>query len=100
MMKIEPVLADVGERLAILTIKLRSATLAEMPALIDDANEAARLLLGCCVAPDPGCYLSTEEASMLRAELIRLGETLEVQIAGIIDIRLAELAGYKCRGGH
>jgi hypothetical protein len=39
MMKIEPVLAEVGELLAILTIKLGSATVEEMPALIDEANE-------------------------------------------------------------
>jgi hypothetical protein len=32
--------------LAILIIKLRSATIEEMPALIDEANEAARLVLG------------------------------------------------------
>jgi hypothetical protein len=91
-MKIEPLLAEVGELLAILTNKLRSATVEEMPALIDDANEAARLVLGCCVASDPDGYLSTEDAAMLRAELIRLSEALEVQIAWIIDIRLAQRA--------
>jgi hypothetical protein len=91
-MKIEPLLAEAGELLAILTIKLRSATVDEMPALIDDANEAARLVLRCCVASDPAGYLSTEEAAMLRAELVRLAEALEVQIVEIIDIRLAQLA--------
>jgi hypothetical protein len=93
MMKIEPLLAEVGELLGILTVKLGSATVEEMPALIDDANEVARLLLGCCVMPDPGGYLSTEKAAMLRVELVRLAEALEVQISGIIDSRLMQLGG-------
>jgi hypothetical protein len=42
------------------------------------------------LASDPDGYLSTEEAAMLRAELIRLAELLEA--AGIIDIPLAQLA--------
>jgi hypothetical protein len=84
MMKIEPVLAEVGELLGILTIKLGSATVEEMPALIDEANEAARLVLKCCLASDPASHFSPEEAAMLRAELVRLGEALEAQIAGII----------------
>jgi hypothetical protein len=83
---------EVGELLGILTVELGSATVEEMPALIDDANEVARLL-GCCVAPDPGGYLSTEEAAMLRAELVRFAEALEVQISGIINSRLMQLAG-------
>jgi hypothetical protein len=93
MTKIEPLLAEVGELLAIATAKLRSATVEEMPALIDDANEAARLILACCMASHPAGYLSTQEAAMLRAELIRLGEALESQIARIIDSRLAQLVG-------
>jgi hypothetical protein len=91
MMKIEPLLAEVGELLGILTVKLGSATVEEMPALIDEANEAARLVLRCCLASDPASHFSPEEAAMLRAELVRLGEALEAQIAGII--RLAQLAG-------
>jgi hypothetical protein len=45
------------------------------------------------VTPDPGGYLSTEEAAMLRVELVRLAEALEVQISGIIDSRLMQLGG-------
>jgi hypothetical protein len=37
-MKIEPLLAEVGELLAVPIIRLRSATVEEMPALIDEAN--------------------------------------------------------------
>jgi hypothetical protein len=91
LVKIECVLAEVGELLAILTIKLGSATVEEMPALIDKANQTARLVLRCCLASDPASHFSPEEAAMLRAELVRLGEALEAQIAGII--RLAQLAG-------
>jgi hypothetical protein len=65
MMKIEPVLAEVGEVLAILTIKLGFATVEEMPALIDEANETARLVLRCCLTSDPASHFSPEEAAML-----------------------------------
>jgi hypothetical protein len=86
-MKIEPVLAEVGVA-GHPDLKLGSATVEEMPALIDEANEAARHVLRCC--SDPPGHLAPEEAAMLRAELVRLGEALEAQIAGII--RLAQLA--------
>jgi hypothetical protein len=92
MMKIEPVLDEVYELLTALTVKLGSARLAEMPSLIAEAKEAARLVVRCSLVSDPG-QLPPEEVAMLRAELVRLGEALEAEIAGIIDIRWTQFAG-------
>jgi hypothetical protein len=89
MVKIEPVLAEVCELLADLTVKLGSARLAEMPSLIAEAQEAARLVVSCSLASDPAG--PPDEVVMLRAELVRLGEALEAQIAGIINIRWKQL---------
>jgi hypothetical protein len=91
MVKIGPVLTEVGELLAILTVKLESATVEEMPALIDEARDAARRVLGCCLAPDPTEHLQPVELAVLRAELVKLGNSLEAQIAGILDLRWAQL---------
>jgi hypothetical protein len=90
-MKIEPVLAEVGELLAALTAKLRSATVEEMPALIDEAKDATRTILRCCLVADPSEHLRPDEAAALRAELVKLGEALEAQVAGIINVRWAQL---------
>jgi hypothetical protein len=50
MAKIESVLAEVGELLEVLTVKLESASIDEMPALIDGAKEATRLVILRCLA--------------------------------------------------
>jgi hypothetical protein len=93
MMKIEPVLAEVCELLTALTVKLGSARLAEMPSLMAEAKEATRLVVRCSLASNPACHLPPEELAMLRAELVKLGEALEAEIAGIIHIRWKQLAG-------
>jgi hypothetical protein len=76
-----------------MTAKFGSVTVEEMPELIDEAKDAVRVILRCCLAPNAASHLSSEEAAMLRAELVRLGEALEAQIGEIIDIRLTQLAG-------
>lgn len=91
MRKIKPVLAEVGELLADLTVKLRSATPADMPGLIEEAEDATRTILTCCLASEPVDHLPPGEVAALRAELVRLGEALEAQITGIIEIRWAQL---------
>ena len=93
MVKIGSVLAEVGELLTVLAVKIESAGLAEMPSLVDEVKEAARTILRCCLASEPVGHLSPEEAAMLRAELVKLGEALQAQIAGIIDIRWTQLSG-------
>jgi hypothetical protein len=93
-MKIEPVLAEVCELLALLTIKFGSATLAQMPSHIDEAKDAARTILRGCLASGLASHLSPEEVATLRAELAKLGNAaLEAQLAGIIDIRWLQLMG-------
>jgi hypothetical protein len=93
MAKIESVLAEVGELLELLTVKLESASIDEMPALIDGAKEATRLVILRCLASDLVGELPPKEAAMLRTELVRLGEALQAQIADIVEFRLAQLTG-------
>jgi hypothetical protein len=92
-MKIEPALAEVCELLTDLTVKLGSATLAEMPSLMAEAKEATRLVVRCSLASDPAGHLPPAEVAMLRAELVKLGEALEAEIANIIAIRWVQLGG-------
>jgi hypothetical protein len=93
MAKIESVLAEIGEVLAVLTLKLGSASIEEMPGLIHDATEAAGLVLRRCLASDPVGELPPEEAAMLRTELVRLGEALEAQISAVFELRWAQVNG-------
>jgi hypothetical protein len=86
------VAAEVGELLAVLIVKIASATLAEMHSLVAEAKEAARLILRCAWASDPGDNLPPKEVEMLRAELLRLSDSLEAQIAEM-DIRLLFAGG-------
>jgi hypothetical protein len=91
MVKMEPLLVEACELLTALTVKLGSARLAEMPSLIAEAKEATRLIVRCSLASDPPGHLPAEEVAMLRGELVKLGEALEAEIAGIIDTRWAQL---------
>jgi hypothetical protein len=83
-------LAEIAELLAGLS---GCATVEEMPALIDEAKEAVRSILRSCLASDPIEHLRPEEAAILRAELAELGEALQAQIAGIIEVRWTQLTG-------
>jgi hypothetical protein len=91
MAKIESVLAEVGELLAALTVKLESASIEEMPALIDGAKEAARLVV--TQAFGPVAELPKKEAAMLCVELTKLGDALEAQIAEIVEVRWEQITG-------
>jgi hypothetical protein len=93
MAKIESILAEVGELLAVLAVKLESASIEEMPAMIDDAKQTTRLVITRCLASDVVSELPPKEAEMLRVELTKLGEALEAQIAGIVEVRLEQLTG-------
>jgi hypothetical protein len=44
---LQMILAEVAEQLAVLIVKFESATVEEMPALIDEAKDAARTVLRC-----------------------------------------------------
>jgi hypothetical protein len=91
MAKIDLVMAEVGELLARLTVKLESASIEEMPALIDGAKEAVHLVITHCLASDLVSELPPKEVAMLRTELSKFGDALEAQIAGIVEVRLAQL---------
>jgi hypothetical protein len=93
MAHIAATLAEIADLLAGLSVALGSATVEEMPALIDDAKEAVRSILRSCLAFESTEHLPPEEAEILRAELAELGEVLQAQIAGIIEVRWAQLTG-------
>jgi hypothetical protein len=93
MVEIVTALAVVGEVLADLLVKLASATPAEIPALCDDAENLARRVVDCCIDTAPSDHLAPEEAAALRVELAQLVETLQAQIAGSVDLRMAEIMG-------
>jgi hypothetical protein len=92
MASVKTTLTEVGKLLTILAVQIESATVENMPALIDEASDAARTILKCCLASDPSGHLPPEEMEMLRAELVKLGNALEAQIAGVFDIRWVQLA--------
>jgi hypothetical protein len=60
-----------------------------MGALIDNATDAARTILRCCLASGPASHYPPEEVAA-RAELVELGEALEAQIADIFHIPWAQ----------
>jgi hypothetical protein len=64
-----------------------------LPALIDEARDAAHTILRCCLASDLTENLPPEEVAALCAELVKLGNALEAQIADIVAIRWAQLGG-------
>jgi hypothetical protein len=91
MAKIEPVLAEVCQLFIRLTVKLGSARLAEMAPLIVDRKEAVRLVVR--LASDQTSHLPPEEVAMLRAELVKIADALEAQIAGVVGIPWTQLTG-------
>jgi hypothetical protein len=94
MERIATTLAEIAGLLTVLSVTLGSATVEEMPALIDDAKEAVRgILRSSCLVSDSTEHLPPEEAEILRTELAELGEALQAQIAGIIEVRWAQLTG-------
>jgi hypothetical protein len=93
MVKIEPMLVEVCELLTALTVKLGSARFAEMPSLIAEAKEATRLVVRCSLASEPAGHLPPKEVAMLRAELVKIADALEAQIAGVVGIRWTQLTG-------
>jgi hypothetical protein len=92
MARVAATLPEIAELLTVLSIQLESATVEEMPALIDDASEAVRDLLSACLASESSMHLTPEETAVRRAELAELGEALQAQIVGIVEARRAQLA--------
>jgi hypothetical protein len=64
-----------------------------MPALIDGAKQASRLVITRGLASDLVGELPPKVAAMLQAELTKVGDALESQIAGIVEVRLEQLTG-------
>jgi hypothetical protein len=65
----------------------------EIPAICNEAENLARRVVDCCIDTAPSDHLPPEEAAALRVELVQLAATLQAQITGIIDLRLAQITG-------
>jgi hypothetical protein len=78
--------------LAFLMVKIGSATADEIPALADEAKRSAQII--CAFSGDTLAleYLGSNDAAELRAGLEKLSRDLQVQIAGVVDLRRAQLA--------
>jgi phage host-nuclease inhibitor protein Gam len=85
-------LTAASEVLAALTVRLSTASADEMPALAAEAKATMeRIVKGCTDIAALG-HLAPEDAATARDELVSLGRTLEAQLAGIVDLRWAQLA--------
>jgi hypothetical protein len=93
MAEIVTVLAVVGEVLAVLTAKLSSATADEIPALREEAERLAQRVVECCVDTAAVEHLHPEEATAIRSELLKLGEGMKAQIAGVVALCVAQITG-------
>jgi len=79
--------------LEVLTAKLASATVDEIPALRDEAEKLVHRIVECCVDTAPVDQLRIEEAGELRAQMSQLAEVLRAQIADIVDVCWARIIG-------
>jgi len=80
-----------AQALVLLVVKIGSATADEIPALADEAKRSAKTI--CAFSGDTMAleYLRPEDKAELRAGLDKLSKDLQVQIAGIVDLRRAQL---------
>jgi hypothetical protein len=93
MAEIVTMLAVVDELLVGLTANLISATADEMPALCEEAEKIAQRVVECCMDTAPIDHLPPEEVATLRANLHKLAEAFQAQIADILDVCLTQIAG-------
>jgi hypothetical protein len=91
-------LAVAGEILAGLVGRLASATADEIPALAADAKTAMEQLVKCCADTASVEHLPPEIADRVRAELIGLRDALKAHVAGVLELRLAQLTGVGSSG--
>jgi hypothetical protein len=94
-------LAVASEVLTGLIEQLRTARADQISALANDAKTAVERIVGCCADTASLDHLPSESADTMRADLVRLGETLQAEIAGIFKLRLAQLeSGGSSRTHH
>jgi hypothetical protein len=84
-------LAVAGKVLAGLVGRLASATADEIPALTAAAKTALERLVKCCADTASVEHLPPEIADKVRAELIGLRDALQAHVAGVLELRLAQL---------
>jgi hypothetical protein len=93
MAEIVTMLVVVDELLVGLTANLVSATAHEIPALCEEAEKIAQRVVECCMDTAPIDHLPSEEVATLRADLHKLAEAFQAQIADILDLCLRQIAG-------
>ena len=84
-----------GEVLALLAVQLASARADEMPALAADAKTTMGRIVKCCMDTRVTRTPPARGRGHVRDELVSLGRALEAQLAGIIELRWAQLAGSR-----
>jgi hypothetical protein len=89
MVEIVIALSVLGDVLTDLIVKLASATPDEIPALRAQAETLAQRVVECCIDIAPVDHLPPEEVATIRSEMLQLAEAMKVQIASIVDVRLA-----------
>jgi hypothetical protein len=89
-----------GEILAGLVGRLASATADEIPALTANAKTAMERLVKCCADTASVEHLPPEIAEKVRAELIGLRDALQAHVAGVLELRLAQLTGVGSSARH
>jgi hypothetical protein len=83
----------VGDVLTDLVAKLASATTDEIPALRAQAEALTQRVTECRSATASVDHLAPEEATAMRGDMLLLAEAMKVEIARIVDLRLAPFTG-------
>jgi hypothetical protein len=93
MVELVTVLAAAGEVLTDLVKRLASATADEMQALEAEAKAQIKRMVARCSDAAPLDDLPPGAEEQALAELVRLGETLQAHIGGVVKLRWAQLGG-------
>jgi hypothetical protein len=84
-------LAVASEVVTGLIQQLRTATADQIAALANDAKTSVERIVSCCANTASLDHLPSESAQTMRGDIVRLGEALQAEIAGIIKLRWAQL---------
>jgi hypothetical protein len=71
--------------------RLQTARVDQISALASDAKTAVEQIITCCADTASLDYLPSESVEALHADLVRLGQVLQAEIAGIIKLRWEQL---------
>jgi hypothetical protein len=93
MVEIVTALSVLSDVLTDLIVKLASATTDEIPAIRAQAEALAQRVTECCADTASVDHLAPAEATAIRSDMLLLAEAMKVEIARIVDLRLAPFTG-------